>query len=188
MVALFDLGNVLVRLAFPRGLSRLAALGGRCGGVASSELKRDFDTGRIGVEDFLRGLDAPGAPRATLAEAWCDVFDPWPEMEAVLGEVLASGRPSYLLSNTDPLHYSYLSRRIPALPRMTGHQLSFERGLLKPDPAFFRDALERFGLSAGECVFLDDLAENVRAAESLGVRGHVVTADVAATRAALGLS
>jgi putative hydrolase of the HAD superfamily len=41
-------------------------------------------------------------------------------------------------------------------------------GLRKPDPAIYAIVLERLGLHAGECVFVDDIAVNVDAARSLG--------------------
>ena len=44
---------------------------------------------------------------------------------------------------------------------------------MKPDPAIYRLALERFGLSGPEALFVDDRAENVAGAEAVGMRGHL---------------
>ncbi|MFF7079109.1 HAD-IA family hydrolase [Streptomyces lavendulae] len=44
-------------------------------------------------------------------------------------------------------------------------------GLRKPDPELFEVMLELLGLPAGECVFVDDTEEYVRAAEKLGFAG-----------------
>ena len=41
----------------------------------------------------------------------------------------------------------------------------------KPDAEIYRHALERFGLSGEEAVFVDDLPENVEAACELGLHG-----------------
>jgi putative hydrolase of the HAD superfamily len=41
-------------------------------------------------------------------------------------------------------------------------------GLRKPDPRIYALTLERLGLRAEECVFVDDLAPNVDAARELG--------------------
>ena len=43
-------------------------------------------------------------------------------------------------------------------------------GLRKPDPAIYRLTLERLGLPAGACAFLDDLEVNCDAAAALGMR------------------
>ena len=44
-------------------------------------------------------------------------------------------------------------------------------GVRKPDPAIYGIVLERLGLAAGECAFVDDIAINVRAAAELGFAG-----------------
>ena len=44
-------------------------------------------------------------------------------------------------------------------------------GVRKPDPAIFAIVLERLGLPASECAFVDDLAHNVEAARALGFAG-----------------
>jgi 2-haloacid dehalogenase len=43
--------------------------------------------------------------------------------------------------------------------------------LRKPDAAIYKYALERFGLAVVDAVFVDDLAENVEAANAFGLRG-----------------
>ncbi|KPV76736.1 uncharacterized protein RHOBADRAFT_34170 [Rhodotorula graminis WP1] len=42
-------------------------------------------------------------------------------------------------------------------------------GLRKPDPAFFRLALDRVGVAPSEAVFLDDIGHNLAAARALGM-------------------
>jgi 2-haloacid dehalogenase len=44
--------------------------------------------------------------------------------------------------------------------------------LLKPDPAIYRVLLDRNGLEAGRCLFIDDSEKNVRGAEAVGMRAH----------------
>lgn len=46
----------------------------------------------------------------------------------------------------------------------------------KPDPAFFRLALERVGVAADEAVFLDDIGHNLAAARKLGM--HTIRASL----------
>ena len=45
-------------------------------------------------------------------------------------------------------------------------------GLRKPHPEIFHYTLERFGLQAGECLFVDDMTENIDTARSLGIESH----------------
>jgi putative hydrolase of the HAD superfamily len=58
--------------------------------------------------------------------------------------------------------------------------ISGEVGLRKPDPQIFRLMADRLGLALGECIFVDDLVPNVRAAAELGMIG-VHHTDVATT-------
>ncbi|MGI5864589.1 MAG: HAD family hydrolase [Myxococcales bacterium] len=185
---LFDLGNVLVRLDMERGLEHLRRLAPATA-PASLDLARTYfseaslacNRGALAPERFLetlaRDLRIPDVPRDALAAAWCDIFTRWAEMESVAERVLAAGHAAFLLSNTDPLHYAWLSTRLPVLRQLSGLFLSFENGVLKPDPAFFVAALRRFALDARHCVFLDDRPENVESARSVGIRAHVVRGD-----------
>lgn len=50
--------------------------------------------------------------------------------------------------------------------------VSGEEKMLKPDPAIYQLALERFDVTAGQCLFVDDRQENVAAGEALGIKGH----------------
>src|SRR5690606_24185218 len=49
--------------------------------------------------------------------------------------------------------------------------ISGEVGMRKPEPGIFRHALEVTGLPPEQCVFIDDLEHNVRAAAELGMTG-----------------
>ncbi|MEU3948376.1 HAD-IA family hydrolase [Streptomyces sp. NPDC029526] len=44
-------------------------------------------------------------------------------------------------------------------------------GAAKPDPVIYATAVERAGVPAGRCLFVDDRAENVEAAVALGMTG-----------------
>jgi epoxide hydrolase-like predicted phosphatase len=49
--------------------------------------------------------------------------------------------------------------------------ISGEVGLRKPEPAIFEMTLDRLGLPAPQCAFVDDLPHNVEAAAALGLVG-----------------
>jgi putative hydrolase of the HAD superfamily len=49
--------------------------------------------------------------------------------------------------------------------------ISGEVGLHKPGPEIFQFALSELGLPASECVFIDDLRENIAGAEAVGITG-----------------
>ena len=62
--------------------------------------------------------------------------------------------------------------------------ISAEVGMRKPEERIFRHATELIGLAPGACVFVDDMAANVQAAQALGMRA-VLHSDSAATVAEL---
>lgn len=190
---LFDLGEVLVRLRFSRGMAQLLRLAG-------GDERRAADLSAIFLEPFVldwnAGHQAPAAflaelcrrlgpqpvPTYLAAAAWCDVFDPYPEMEQLAAEVVQAGHPTWLLSNTDPLHFAKLAPAIPVLQRFSGLHLSFEVGAAKPDPRFFKLFLERSGLQPEHCLFMDDRPEFVETALQLGIAALVHRGDVAEVR------
>lgn len=48
---------------------------------------------------------------------------------------------------------------------------SYESGMAKPDRAIFEFTLKKMGLEPGECVFVDDMEKNIKAAEDIGMKG-----------------
>lgn len=56
-----------------------------------------------------------------------------------------------------------------------GAVVSAEIGMLKPDPAIFQHATEKFHLLAEETVFFDDVEVNVNGARSIGMEARVFT-------------
>ena len=169
-----DLGNVLVRihtdplrrrLPDPEAAERLFA-------DPPHPLKVALDTGRIEPAEFHARLAAElglDMDYQEFTRLWTSIFTPEPEVERMV-ERLASHLPVYLLSNTDPIHFDYIRRRIPVLDRLAGWVLSYEVGSLKPDPAIFRKALERAGTPAHATVYVDDMPRYVEAARALGIR------------------
>jgi putative hydrolase of the HAD superfamily len=160
-------------------------------GVFFSEASLACNRGEIDAEQFLKTLQVSlgvDVSASELREAWCDIFSPWPEMESLAEEVINGGHEVYLLSNTDPIHFQFLSEKISIISRFTGLHLSYEVGLLKPDPAYFRLALQRFGLQPQNCIFIDDRPEHVDSARSLGINALVHRGEVAEVREFLRLS
>lgn len=94
-------------------------------------------------------------------------------MKALTDELYEKGYGLYLLTNAGPRQREYWPRF------QAGEHFPEERvyrsadvHLLKPDPAFFEGALEKFGLDRAECVFIDDSAANAEGAQRVGARRH----------------
>ena len=67
-------------------------------------------------------------------------------------------------AETFPLAY----RKYDFFKLLDGYVISGDVRLIKPDPAIFELMIRKIGRPAGECVLIDDAAQNVAAAKELG--------------------
>jgi putative hydrolase of the HAD superfamily len=88
-----------------------------------------------------------------------------PALAAALPVARARGLKIGLLSNADRLGAGDWAQVFDAVV------LSGEEGFGKPDPRIYRIAAQRLGLPPESCVFVDDLAGNVRGAAAVGMVG-----------------
>ena len=174
----FDLGGVLIDWN-PRHLYRQffgadeAAMERFLADVCTPEWNAQLDAGR----PFAEAVDEVLAAHPDQAELITAYYQRWQEMlgptlegtVAILREVRAAGYPTYALSNWSAETFDVTRRRYPFLDDMDGILISGEVGVGKPDPAIFRAFLARFGLTAGETLFIDDWDRNVATASSLGI-------------------
>jgi len=86
-------------------------------------------------------------------------------------ERLKASHKLVLGSNTDEIHHTYCQQHVEALAQFDESFLSFQMGLLKPDPQFFLHILNELGAGPTDCVFIDDTTENVDSARSVGMTG-----------------
>lgn len=176
---IFDMGRVLVDVdvrVFSRDI--FSDVGGDnpdeiIQEVIAHPLMRKFNLGLVPPEPFYQELcDAYrlGVDYAEFKRLWCSLFSPMAGMEELLGElsgVVALG----LLSDTDPLHWGHLSKTYPFLGLFERPTLSFQVGVMKPDPEIYRVAAANVGVRPDECLYVDDLQRNVEGARSVGMEG-----------------
>ena len=160
--------------------------------VCAGPLGDDFESGRIGEDEFLRRFSAGcrlTCPRAYLAEACADIF--WPNPE--ICELIPKLKPRYRLllgSNTNAIHARFFKQQFADVFRhFDALVLSHEIGVRKPQAGFFQHCQTLAHGRPDECLFLDDLAENVQSACTLGWKGIVYQPNdgVAAKLAAAGV-
>jgi putative hydrolase of the HAD superfamily len=82
----------------------------------------------------------------------------------------------YLLSNYGRTSFEAARDhgRLSFLPMVDGGVISYEVQIVKPEPGIYKALLDKYNLKAEECIFLDDRADNIAAAEALGFHGIVV--------------
>jgi len=173
---LWDLGNVLVRVDPVRAC--LAATGGdRAAAEALVEAVVDspahdaFEAGRLDARGFHQALVEGGLIRLdypAFAHLWTDMFTLDEGALDLLAQA-ARHRPCWLLSNTDPLHYPWITGRWPIEGYLAGTTLSFRVGTRKPDAAIYHAALAAAGVTPEEAAFIDDRPTNTAAARAIGI-------------------
>lgn len=174
---IFDIGNVLTYYTWKKHIYSFGFTEEICDRVAKATVKsnewNEFDRGVLEDEDIIDMLvkNDPGVEkeiRQVLAHMGglvekADYAIPW------IRELQTKGYRVYYLSN-----FSYKAGReckqaLDFLPYMDGGILSCEEKLIKPQPEIYRRLLEKYDLSASECVFLDDTQVNVEAARAEGI-------------------
>jgi len=189
----FDVGNVLVdwnpRAFFQRHIVDPARLDRFLSEVATLEWHTQHDAGRS-FADTSAELIALHPDEAEHIRLWGERFgetigDLLPGMERLVGDLDSRGVPLYAITNFSHEFWpDFRTREAALLDRFRDIVVSGEVKLVKPDPAIYALALDRFGLAPGEAMFVDDRIENVRAAEKAGFVGHVFR-DAGLLRAAL---
>lgn len=98
----------------------------------------------------------------------------WPDMIDVAKKTSALGHIT-LLTNNGALIGEHLPDIAPELTPVFDTHLyaTAHYGARKPDPTVFARVLERYEVSAEETFFIDDMPDNIRGAESLGISGLV---------------
>jgi glucose-1-phosphatase len=177
---LFDLGGIFVHVRMERGFMSLrrafpslseAALRETC---LASDLLGAYEKGQISTAGFHAEINSRlgvRIPFETFQSAWQNVFDPNPPMIRFLRDLPSRFRP-VVLSNTNAMHVDFISSHFDILNRFARRVYSHETGSAKPEREIFERALAVADARPEECLFVDDLERNVRAAETLGIRSH----------------
>jgi 2-haloacid dehalogenase len=191
--AIFDVGNVLYGWDPEAFLSRQVEDDAARLRFIDDVRLWDWHDGLDGGRSFAEARDELSGrfPHyAQLISAWGDRFgetikDAVPGVHAIVEELDARGVPLFAITNFSADFWAPFHEREKAFfARFRGIVVSGEEKMMKPDPAIYRLALDRFGLAPHEALFIDDRAINVEGAQGIGMHAHLFT-DAASLRARL---
>lgn len=172
---IFDLGRVLVNVDINRGYFRYLRASSKTDQSLSQMMRDDlmaaYNTGRLTPEQFYVRL----CQRFNIVDEferfkvlWCSVFSEMPGMFELVSALKRNFRLG-MLSDTDPLHWAHICQHFPIVRFFEKPTLSFQTGVLKPDPKAFLAAAKSLDLPPTDCLYIDDLADNVAGAKKVGM-------------------
>ena len=134
-----------------------------------------LDAGTITDEETVKRVQARipvyADDVAAVMENWHLLMKPLLGMEDILSKLKENGYSLYLLSNASIRFYRFY-KCISMFGYFDGIVISAKEKLVKPDKRIYRLILSRYGLKADECLFIDDLQDNIDGAGSVGINGH----------------
>lgn len=181
---IFDLGGVLLNIDYQATINEFKKLGMKdfdefFTQAGQHQLFDRLDKGVISPPDFreeLRDLSGIEATDDEIDSAWNAMLLDLPAKRLALLERVGRGYHTFLLSNTNSIHYpgymDYLNRHygITDLSALFDKQyLSFQVGMRKPDREIYTHVLSDQALQAGETLFIDDSFQHVEGARAAGL-------------------
>ncbi len=183
---IFDVGRVLfdwnLRFLYERLIPQREALDAFLRDVVTPEWHFQHDTGRPFAETSAE-LIAEHPHHAELIGALGPRFNEtigpaMPGMTKLVADLDAANVPLFAITNFSGEFWPpFRAREAAFFAPFRDVMVSGDEKLVKPDAAIYRLALDRFGLKAGEAVFVDDNAANVAGANAVGIHGLLFTGE-----------
>ena len=183
---IFDVGNVLVDyepLVYLRGLFSDEAVVEKMNATTfKSPEWLQMDEGLIShdeaVERFIVREPEFKSEICQVMERVNEMFTPKLETIELLPRIKELGHGIYYLSNIHKEIRDFLLVNHDYFEMFDGGVFSCDVKSIKPSPEIYRHLLKKYQLNPAECVFFDDMEQNVAAAEKEGIKGVLfATAD-----------
>lgn len=177
---IFDVGRVLfdwdLRHLFAKLIDDEQELEWFVSHVVTPEWHFQHDAGRP-LAEMLPELKAEFPGHAPLIDAYAVRFNetipaPMPGSLELVERLDAAGVPLFAVTNFGHEFWEGFRPTQPIFDRFRDIIVSGTEKMMKPDPAIYRLAIERFGIDPAGAIFIDDVAANIAGAESVGIAGH----------------
>ena len=176
---IFDLGNVLISFKpseyfdknkYPETI-RTTILSD----IFGSKEWQMLDKGEITTPEAINAISKRSSLKkeeiAHIFNLRTDLMFPLDQNVRLLPELKKRGLRLYYLSNFPLDIFDEVKDGYYFFKYFDGGLISAEVKSSKPDDPIYKTFLEKYSLIPGECLFIDDLEINVKAAESIGMKG-----------------
>ncbi|WP_077147887.1 HAD family phosphatase [Sphingopyxis sp. KK2] len=177
---IFDVGRVLfewdLRHLFAKLIADPAELDHFVGNIVTPGWHFQHDAGRP-IAEMVAERKAEYPEHGALIDAYATRFNesipgPVPGSLELVERLDAAGVPLFAITNFGHDFWEGFRPTQPVFDRFRDIIVSGTEKLMKPDPAIYALAIERFGIDPAGAFFIDDVAANVAGAESVGIAGH----------------
>lgn len=178
---IFDYGMVLSQPQEPAALKNLLTITGLDRETFDLHYwthRHAYDMGKLNGPGYWKKFASDTAIELTATDIerliendvlmWCTINEPMLKWAKALAE---SGLKIGILSNMGEDTLAFMQQEFSWLGDFDHHTWSCELGIAKPDPAIYTYTCEKLGIAPAEALFLDDKAENIHAAEAVGLAG-----------------
>jgi 2-haloacid dehalogenase len=181
--AVFDVGKVLfewdLRHLFAKLITDKDELEYFVTVIVTPEWHFQHDAGRA-LDDMVAERIAEFPEYAAWIAAYSNRFNetiPGPVTGSleIVQELAEHGVPLFAITNFGAEFWDMFRPTQPIFDRFQDIIVSGVEKLVKPDPAIYMLALQRFGLKSGEAIFIDDNHDNVISARENGFVAHHFT-------------
>jgi 2-haloacid dehalogenase len=176
----FDVGNVLVhwdiRKLYASSFDSQAAVDRFCAEVVTPEWHFQHDAGAP-LSETIPALVQRYPEHRKLIEAyeprWMETVGPVVDgMDDLLAELEAANIPLFAITNFSIELWPRFVAATPFISKFRDVIVSGAHKIVKPDPAIYKLALQRFKMAENQAIFIDDRIENITAATENGFAGH----------------
>lgn len=176
----FDVGRVLfdwdLRHLFAKLIDDKDRLEWFVTHVVTPEWHFQHDAGRP-LAEMLPELKAEFPGHDALIDAYAAWFNetipgPMPGSLELVERLDEAGVPLFAITNFGHEFWEGFRPTQPIFDRFRGIVVSGTEQIVKPDPAIYRLAIDRFGIDPAGALFIDDVVKNIEGAESVGIAGH----------------
>lgn len=174
---IFDIGNVI--LSFSQDFLLSSFYKGEEYDLIKRELFKDWemlDDDSISYNDYKTKVS--NSLPEHLRHYALSVLNNWEyfmtyskNIQTLIYELKQRGYKLYVLSNM-PYYFIEREYKFPIFKEFDGIVYSSPIKLMKPDPKIYEYILNKYSLSASECVFIDDMKKNLAAAARFGIHTY----------------
>ncbi len=180
----FDLGQVLINyqpeayvrsFGFDDQTERLVL-----DTIFNNKCWKEFDRGTLSLDQGMALMirEAPQIEsqiRQVFDKSWMEILTLKEDTAQFLKQLKQAGYNIYVLSNFSEVGFQFIYPKYDFFGLIDGKVVSYEIKSIKPEPAIYVELIERYDIAPHETIFIDDLQENLTAAQKFGIKTILFT-------------